>query len=183
MKAIIIDTETTGLLKPSGSPLEAQPHIIELAAIVVENGVLEHELSLLFKPPIAIPEVITKITGIDSVMLTSARSFGEELMRVRDFFAKAACDFLIAHNANFDLGILRNELQRAGCHDFPWPAKTICTVQEYVPLFGRRPKLSELYKRLTGREIGAAHRALADVKSLNEALMAGDFYSSLAAAK
>ena len=66
---IAFDTETTGLpIKGElSSPLKMQPHIIEFAAIKLDDETLEETDRLHFfcKPPISIPAVITKITSID----------------------------------------------------------------------------------------------------------------------
>ena len=63
---IVFDTETTGLPAADAAPLAKQPHIIEFAAIKLDEDTLEEvsRLEFLSKPPIDLPPIITKITGI-----------------------------------------------------------------------------------------------------------------------
>ena len=178
MISIIFDTETTGLLLPSKAPLRKQPFIIELGAIAVdETGAELRELSQLLDPTLILDPKITKITGIQQSDLEGKPTFAEFLPQLREFFAGA--DALICHNAPFDVGMLKNELRRAECEDFPWPKQTVCTVQEYVHLFGRRAKLTELYERVIGRPLAQTHRALDDVRALRDILVGDRFFEGM----
>ena len=177
MKAIIFDTETTGLLLPSAAPLEKQPKIIEIGALLVDGETILAELSQLIDPGEDISAEITKITGITDADLVGMPTFKDALPVLWPFFEGA--DALIAHNASFDAGMLRNELKRVGREDFPWPPKTICTVQEFVHVFGYRPNLKKLYERYTGNALQQTHRAIEDCRALHEALIAADFFSKI----
>lgn len=177
MKAIIFDTETTGLLLPSSAPVEKQPKIIELGAIAVsESGVLG-ELSQLLSPGQEITAEITKITGITNEDLVGKPTFAEFLPQLKDFFAGS--DMLICHNAPFDTGMLKNDLIRAACEDFPWPTTIICTAQEYTPVVGKRPSLKALYKHIIGEELAQTHRALDDVMAVYALLQKDKFFEQL----
>lgn len=180
MKAIIFDTETTGLLLPSSAPLEKQPRIIELGAILVstETGIVG-ELTQLINPEMEISAEITKITGTTNEDLVGKPTFKEYLPTLRAFFDGA--DMLICHNAPFDSGMLRNDLKRAGCDDFPWPAETICTAQEYTPVVGKRPRLLQLYEIIMGKPLAQTHRALDDAMAVYEILDKDKFFSQLGA--
>lgn len=180
MKAIIFDTETTGLLLPSSATLEKQPRIIELGAILVstETGIIG-ELTQLINPEMEISAEITKITGITNEDLVGKPTFKEYLPTLRAFFDGA--DMLICHNAPFDSGMLRNDLKRAGCDDFPWPAETICTAQEYTPVVGKRPRLLQLYEIIMGKPLAQTHRALDDAMAVYEILDKDKFFSQLGA--
>jgi len=187
MKSIILDTETTGLIKP-GAPLEQQPQIIELGAIRIDDdGKVADELSQLINPGIALPEIITKITGVTDEQLVGMPTFEDYLPRLIDFFQwlpiytqRQKTDVLICHNAAFDVGMLRNELMRAKCLDFPWPNITVCTVQEYKTFMGGKwPKMTELYKKVMGKELDQKHRALDDVIALNEILTKDKFFEKV----
>lgn len=170
MKIIIFDVETTGLLLPSVAEVERQPHIIELGARAVdESGAVLGEFSQLLKPPISLPAVITKITGLTDADLAGAPTFKQVLPALANFFRGS--DLLIAHNAPFDVTMLFNELVRAQCVDFPWPARNLCTAEEFTALFGRRPRLLELYERIVGEPLVQTHRALGDVDALHKVLM------------
>lgn len=177
MKAIIFDTETTGLLLPSSAPVEKQPKIIELGAVAVsESGVLS-ELSQLLNPGQEISAEITKITGLTNEDLVGKPTFAEFLPQLKEFFAGA--DMLICHNAPFDTGMLKNDLIRAACEDFPWPDTILCTAQEYTPLMGKRPKLLALYEHIMGKPLAQTHRALDDAMAVYEILVQDKFFEQL----
>ncbi len=175
MKFLVFDTETTGFVQPSAVEIEKQPKAIELGLIVVENNKILEERNWLINPGESITDEITKITGIKNEDLVGKPNFGQLLGEIEDIFAIA--DATIAHNAPFDTSIINFELQRIGRTGFPWPKKNICTVQEYTHVFGRRPKLTELYEEYIGLKLEQTHRALDDVLALHEILVKDDFYS------
>lgn len=175
---LLCDTETTGLLLPASAGLEKQPRIIELCLVLVERGEVVEEHNWLVDPEVPITTEITKITGIKPEDLEGKPKFSELVETIRPIFAKAST--FIAHNAPFDKTMVANDVERAGASaDFPWPATTLCTVQEFRHEFGRRMKLTELYQRKVGKPLAQTHRALDDVKALHEALVASNFYEAL----
>lgn len=174
MRSIILDFETTGLLRPSVIAAEHQPRPIEFGGIVVEDGKIVAEHGCLIDPQKPLDAEITKITGITNEMLVGAPTFETALLAIEPLFV--GCDQMIAHNAEFDRGILFYALQRAGRHEsFPWPRKTVCTIEEYRHKFGRRMKLTQLYEHFVHKPLVQTHRALDDVKALHEALVAAGF--------
>lgn len=177
MKTIIFDTETTGLLLPSTAPVEEQPRIIELGAILVEGSKIRKELSQLLYPECSISKEITKITGLTDEDLHGKPTFLAFLPKLKKFFSGAEC--LICHNAPFDTGMLDAELRRHQVKAFPLPKNVVCTVQEYRHVFGRRPKMTELYERFIGKPLAQTHRALDDVKALHEILVKTKLLESL----
>lgn len=165
MKVIYFDTETTGLLKPKSMPLNKQPYIIDLGAVVVEDKKIIQRYSQLVKPPIEIDSTITKITKITNDDLKDQPTFKDVYEELKNLFADT--DFLVAHNAKFDMGMLRNELIRLGkLDDFPMPKHVVCTVEEFMPVFGRYAKLTEVYKKVMGVTLDEKHRALSDATDL-----------------
>jgi DNA polymerase-3 subunit epsilon len=111
---------------------------------------------------------INKITGIDDSMVRGAPTFREYAARLADIFAGAqSC---VAHNAPFDIAIIRGELVRMGPDEgigFP-AARIYCTAGLYVPEWGRMPRLIELYESKMGRPLAQKHRAMADVEAMVE---------------
>lgn len=191
MRILIIDTETTGLPQ-DGKPLEDQPYVIEFGAIEVEaksvdNGyypmgthvteVRRH--SQLFRVPIPLPKKITEITGITDEMLEGMCP-GSAIIGVVDN-ALTGIDCVIAHNLAFDVGQINNQFARYGFHQPKWPDLQVCTVQEYTPMFGRRPKLADLLGRLCPNEAHPeqTHRAVDDCEMLFKALFADNFFEVL----
>jgi len=166
VRALIIDFETTGLpFHPDAKPA-LQPRAIEFAGMLVDgHGEMIAEDSWLAKPPHDIDAVITKITGLTNEDLADAPPFIENLPRLRAMFD--GVDVLIAHNLPFDAGVLANELRFANALDgWPWPRHLLCTVQTFEPIWGRRPKLIELFEATTGGVYQQTHRALDDVRAL-----------------
>jgi DNA polymerase III epsilon subunit family exonuclease len=175
MRDLIFDTETTGLLKPNVTDLKDQPKIIEFGLVVVEDGKIIGAHNWLINPGELITAEITKITGITNEMLEGKPEFRQVLGEIEEVFAGA--DRLICHNAPFDTGMLKNELERCGRTGFPWPAETICTVQEYRHEFGGRyPKLTALYERKVGKPLEQTHRATDDCEALYDCLVADGFF-------
>ena len=176
--AIIFDTETTGLPLPGKASLDKQPKIIELGALLVGKDGPLGELSQLIDPRQPLDAKITEITGIKGEDLVGMPTFIEFLPKLIEFFTPQA-DYLIAHNANFDVSLLTFDLQRADAKEFPWPKETICTVQEFTPEFGRRPRLIELYEVKLGKPLAQTHRALDDCKALYELLVADKYMDAI----
>ena len=73
MKVMVFDTETTGLPNGKDKRLEAQPHIVQFAWIVVEMNEDDWSYTELarinkfIKPPIPIPYESSKVHGIYDV--------------------------------------------------------------------------------------------------------------------
>ncbi len=177
MKAVIFDTETTGLLLPSSAPLEKQPRIIELGIAVVIDGKLASEHNWLINPEMEISAEITKITGITNEDLVGKPLFRQLLGEIEEVFGGS--DYGFAHNAPFDVGMLTNELKRCGRTGFPWPTEIICTAQEYTPMMGKRPRLINLYEYVMGRPLAQTHRASDDAMAVFEVLQKDKFFDQL----
>lgn len=169
MRALIFDWETTGLTLHPAAKLHLQPRAIEFGGVVVEGGEIVERHSRLINPGIPLEPIITKITGLTDDDLKGQPPFAECLPRLRGVFG--SCDLMVAHNLPFDRSVLTHELRRCGCEDFPWPRHALCTVQTYRPFWGRRPKLLELYERVTERPLAQTHRALDDCEALAEIVL------------
>lgn len=164
MKVIYFDTETTGLIKKGIKDLSKQPYIIDIGAVIVEDGKMTTFESLV-KPPVSLDEKITKITKLTDEDLADAPAFPDIIPELKKVFE--GCDCLVIHNAAFDCGMLRNELKRSNAlSDFPKPKNVICTVEEFTPLFGRYPKLTEVWELVFHTTLDEKHRALSDAMDL-----------------
>lgn len=164
--ALVFDFETTGLtLHPNAKPA-LQPRAIEFAGLLLrQDGEVLAEDSWLINPGIPISGEITKITGLSNEDLVPAEPFAANLSRLRQLFLDATA--LVAHNLPFDHAILSHELATAGALDgWPWPLWGFCTAQAYEPLWGRRPRLIELFEAVTETKYQQTHRALDDVRAL-----------------
>lgn len=161
---VIFDTETTGLVNPATTDLAQQPYVIEFAGVyIAPNGDIVHKITTLFKPPIKLPEFITKITGITDEALADAKPFDCEV--VSDFLSADSVTTAVAHNFTFDQSMIEFEFARAG-KAIRWPKRKICTVEASMAVKGRRMKLDALHREFFGEGVVGAHRALADVEAL-----------------
>ncbi|MCP4256829.1 MAG: 3'-5' exonuclease [Planctomycetes bacterium] len=163
---IFIDTETTGLLKPTAN-LEEQPKIIEIGLIKTDDKLkVLSTYEQLVNPEEELEPVITKITGIRDVDLFGRPTFIEIYDELCDFFLGEK--IMVGHNCPFDAGILWAALARHGLEFmFPWPPVRRCTAQESKKIGGKRLKLRDLHELATGKKHeSGAHRAIADTEAL-----------------
>jgi DNA polymerase-3 subunit epsilon len=172
MTILIMDCETTGLTLHPNAELHKQPRIIELAAALLnkETGDIIETMSVLINPGIALPLLITKITGITDEMLIGERGFLEVLPQISKFFARS--DIMFSHNLPFDKSLLEFELRRVNALDeFPMPRREFCTVGLHIEEYGYMPKMQQLYQDKIGVPMShshKAHRAMNDVNALCE---------------
>lgn len=106
-KYAVLDFETTGA--------ESHDRIIQVGLAIVENGEIIQTYSSFVLPGIPIPEVITRLTGIDDTMVTNAPELDDVLIEMLPLISDAT---LVAHNAMFDLGFLQRGLLEAGYEPF-----------------------------------------------------------------
>lgn len=180
MKAIIFDTETTGLTLPRVADMAKQPRIIDIGIRVVDasNGNVIADMEQLVNPEIVISEEITKIGGITNEILAGKRTFKEIVPELDCMFD--GVDILLAHNAPFDVSVLTYELMRVGANEkFNWPKDIICTAHEYASLVGFLPRLTDLYLKVMGEELEQLHRAMPDVIALHRILVKDGFFQKL----
>ena len=173
---IVFDTETTGLPLHPDAPLDKQPKIIELGAALLDStGQIVDTFQQLLHPGEDITDEITKITGIKNEDLVGQPKFADALPQLREFFGRAFAVF--AHNLPFDRSLLRFDLKRAGCEDFPWPADEYCTIGLHRSIWGRNMKMTELYEHAMGKPLPQTHRALDDVRALVEIIQALELHT------
>lgn len=176
MKLLCFDTETTGLPLPRSAPLEKQPKIIELGIIVLDGMKEVHRQGWLINPGEPITAEITKITGITNEDLVGKPSFKEVWSEATGHFLGA--DGIVAHNLPFDMSLLEFDCLRIGAPP-NLPLVKICTVQEFMHIFGKRPKLTELYEHFMGKPLAQTHRAVDDVEAMVEIMRASGFLADL----
>src|SRR3970282_476798 len=135
--------------------------VTEVAVIEVEGGEVKDEWSTLVNPEGAIPAAIQGLTAPSTDMVARAPTLGGFAEALHE---RLAGRVLVAHNARFDYGFLRQEFQRAGLQ---FRAQTLCTVE-----LSRRPdpeharhNLDSLIAR-HGLECRARHRALGDADAV-----------------
>lgn len=100
---ILFDTETTGFYPYQGD------EIINIAAVVVENGLIRKDLVFdeLVNPYRLIPTEIQELTGITPEMVADKRHVCSVLNDFLDFIGDSV---LVAHHAEFDLAFINIKL-------------------------------------------------------------------------
>ena len=150
----VLDFETTGL--SAGAD-----RIIEVAAVIVRDGVVVESFSELMNPGVRIPGFITGLTGISDSMVRGKPRPEVVMPRLRAFLGDHVC---VAHNASFDQRFFKAEMALARqAHDRDF----VCSLLLARRLVHDAPsnKLGDLMRhlRLTPPSAMRAHRALADV--------------------
>jgi len=151
---IAVDTETNGL---GGERCE----LTEVGAVLVGGGELHEEWGSLVGVAQPLGRYIQRFTGISQEMVDKAPDPEDVLPRLA---AQLRGRVLVAHNARFDVRVLRQAFARAALE---WPnPPVICTVQvarRFLPLQPRRG-LATLAGAL-GIELDEVHRALPDART------------------
>jgi DNA polymerase-3 subunit epsilon len=113
---VVVDLETTG-----GSAV--YDRVLEVAAIRVEDGVVQARLERLTAPGVPIPPFVTRLTGINAELVRGKPTFESVLPELRRLFEGAV---VVAHNASFDCNFLGHAFARAG---LAWQGERLCTLR------------------------------------------------------
>lgn len=175
---LVFDTETNGLplwKEPSEDP--GQPHIVQLAAIVVdiETEKVKQSLDVIIKPDgWKITEELSDIHGITNEY---AMDVGLPERDVVGLFLDLLGDrSRIAYNVNFDNRIIRIAIKRffdesiAEC--FKSQDYYCAMINAKKIIGGKTPKLIEAYKHFTGKDLEDAHSAMVDTLACLEVYFA-----------
>ena len=101
---VVFDIETTGLDKNT-------EEITEIGAVKVENGQVTERWGTFVDPEKPIPKKITELTSITDEMVADAPKIGEALPEFFEFCKGAV---LVAHNAKFDTGFIKEKAKKCG---------------------------------------------------------------------
>lgn len=99
---VVFDIETTGLSNRTCG-------ITEIGAVLVRKGEVLARYNTFVNPEMPIPEEVVRLTGISDDMVKDARVIAEVLP---EFLAFVGDRLLIAHNADFDIGFIREAAKR-----------------------------------------------------------------------
>jgi DNA polymerase-3 subunit alpha (Gram-positive type) len=100
---VVLDTETATLL--------GAPHLLEIGAIRVEDGEVVDRFDTLVRPQVPVEAEVTAIHGIQNEDVRNAPDAGAA---IREFAAWLGDDWMVAHGARFDAGVLGFECVRWG---------------------------------------------------------------------
>ncbi len=180
---LIFDTETTGLPRNYSAPitdLDNWPRLVQLAWQLHDHtGKLINSGNFIVKPEgFTIPFNAEKVHGIST---KRANEEGVDLEFVLKEFRKDIDQayFLVGHNVSFDEKVMGAEFLRkkvaSGIMDVP-KIDTKDESTEYVAIPNGRggykwPTLTELHKKLFGKDFEDAHDAAADVEATTRAFL------------
>lgn len=116
-----IDLETTGTVA-------TQDRITEIA-IITWDGEQSTSWSALIDPQASIPAFVEQLTGITNDMVRGQPVFAD---LAHEIAARLNGHMLVAHNARFDYGFLKNEFKRC---EIPFRAPVLCTLKLSRKLF------------------------------------------------
>ena len=150
---VVFDIETTGLNKNICG-------ITEIGAVKVVNGEITDHFSTFVNPLMPIPSKIQSLTGITDAMVRKAPVEEEIIPKFFDFCKGCV---LVAHNAEFDVGFMKNRAERFQLgFDFSY-LDTLMLARCLYPDLNNH-KLNTLSKHL-GVVLENHHRAVDDAKA------------------
>lgn len=195
---MFVDTETTGLPDRRGLPYGVDAPYTDLARYdgcrIVQIAVLitDGDLSVIAEenyvvraegfvvPPSAYHRITQNISQRDGVPIGTV---ADVLLRhLRGGAGGGGVSHVLAHNAAFDLPVIKAEMLRAGRRDVIAAldaCTTVCTMHLTKQAVGilrngtvKPPRLQELYEFATGKAMENAHDALWDIRQTREAVAA-----------
>jgi DNA polymerase-3 subunit epsilon len=151
---VVIDFETTGLSPDWGA------RTTEVAALILEGGVVTHRFQSLMNAGVPVPPFIQNLTGITPAMVRNAPPASEVMRELRRFIGDLP---LVAHNASFDRKFLDAELERLRLKR---KQEIICSMRVARRVYPAAPnhQLATLVSFLGLKTAGRYHRALADAE-------------------
>ncbi len=153
---VAVDVETTGF-----SPFRGD-RVVEIAAVAVEPNGVAGEFHSLINAGKKIPYHAQQVHGITDEMLMNAPLPNEVFARFQAFVKD---QFLVAHNAAFDIGFLRYEFGRLG---MGFDNRYHCTLELSRKRYPDLPnhKLETVCRHLFRNEMRGVrlHRALDDAR-------------------
>ena len=153
---VVFDIETTGFSSVTN-------HIIEIGAVKVENGKIVDRFSTYVNPQEPIPYRITKLTTITDADVMDAPTIDQVLP---EFFAFCEGCVLVAHNASFDTGFIKENARKL---DLPYAYTHVDTLAMARVLL---PQLAKFTLDHVAKTVGVSlenhHRAVDDAEATAE---------------
>ncbi len=147
---VVFDIETTGFSAVTD-------RIIEIGAVKVEDGKITDKFSTFVNPKRPIPFRITELTGITDEMVIGSPDIETILPQFIEFIGDAV---LVAHNASFDVGFIKQNCKRQKIEaDFTY-VDTVALARVLLPALNRF-KLDTVAKALN-ISLENHHRAVDD---------------------
>jgi DNA polymerase-3 subunit epsilon len=156
---IFFDIESTGVETESA-------RIVELACIKYNPDGTQEEKTIKVNPTIPIPLEASEVHGITDEDVKDLPTFTQYAQAIRKWFD--GCDLGGFNSNNYDVPLLSAEFERSGLKGVNWNPNLVDVLTLYRHLFPNT--LSEVYKRLTGKELEGAHSAVEDIRGTKDIL-------------
>ncbi|MGA0833164.1 MAG: PolC-type DNA polymerase III, partial [Candidatus Kapaibacteriota bacterium] len=119
VRFVVVDVESTG-------GTSGEHRLIEIAMIVLQDGMIVDRHASLVNPHESIPDFIQRMTGITEAMVEGAPEEAEAIAPVLAALDHPHAVF-VAHNVGFDWGFVQRAIERQG-RMVP-PIARLCTVK------------------------------------------------------
>ena len=150
----VLDLETTGFSAVTEK-------ITEIGIMKVKDGEVLDEFSCFVNTEKHIPQRVTEVTNITDEMVADAETIEKVFPKMLEFIGNDKNAVLVAHNAGFDIGFLKQNAKVLG-YDFDYTyLDTLSLAKDLFPEY-KKYKLGKIADNL-GIKVEVAHRALDDV--------------------
>lgn len=170
MIALFFDTETTGFKSSTFTP-----EIVQIGALMqdTETKRILAELNFIVTAKNPIPQVVSDIHGITDEINSLYGVDGRAAAMMFGLMVQMS-DIVVAHNIEFDLGIIKDAWPIAG--GFLEATEQFCTMINCSSFDmprthagkSRYTKLAVAYKYFYGEDFDNAHDAMADVRACRD---------------
>lgn len=178
MRALIFDTETTGMVEWRLPPEHAsQPHLIQLGMLLVDTDDWRARArhSMLVKLPGG-QKIDPGAKQAHGISEEDCAFYGVPLMVAASLFNQVCiqADLIVAHNMSFDQSVMLTALHRLGGKPSRMEGKRlVCTKEESTDVLKlpgkydsyKWPTLAEAYRYFAGEDLVGAHDALVDTEA------------------
>ena len=147
----VLDLETTGFSATTEK-------ITEIGIMKFKDGEVIDQFSCFVNPEKHIPQRVSEVTNISDDMVKDAETIDKVFPKMLEFLGDSV---IVAHNAGFDVGFLKQNAKRLG-HKFDYTyLDTLSLAKDLFPDY-KKYKLGKIADNL-GIKVEVAHRALDDV--------------------
>lgn len=147
----VLDLETTGFSAKTEK-------ITEIGVMKVKDGKVIDEFACFVNPEKPIPQRVVEVTKITDDMVKDAETIDKVFPKLLEFLGDSV---LVAHNADFDIGFLKENAKQLG-YDFDYTyVDTLGMARDIFPDL-KKYQLGKIADKLKIK-VEVAHRALDDV--------------------
>ena len=147
----VLDLETTGFSAKTEK-------ITEIGVMKVKDGKVLDEFACFVNPEKPIPQRVVEVTKITDDMVKDAETIDKVFPKLLEFLGDSV---LVAHNAEFDIGFLKQNAENLG-YEFDYTyVDTLKMAKDIFPDF-KKYNLGKIAEKLK-IHVDVAHRALDDV--------------------